>query len=146
MILQFLRTDKVLVADVVLRDDLLLKTTFFVFILVFILLIVLVTFTLIVCVLMVDAIVEVLVVELLILAVEFADSSVEPNGHIFVYEHTLYLLIDGFGHISSLGVERTQNDRATRVILHQCVVIRVDGVLGKLGVQVLWLPFPEQLL
>lgn len=89
-------------------------------------LIVLVTLTLIVSILVVDSIVEILVVELLILAVEFADSGVESNSHIFVNQQALYLLVNRFGLISSLGVEGTQNDRATRVVLHQGVVTRVD--------------------
>lgn len=95
---------------------------------------------------MVDAVVEVLIVELLVLAVELADTGVEADGHVLVNQQTLHLLVDGLGLRTRLGVEGTQDNRARRIILHQGVIVGVNRVLGKLGVQVLRGPLTLQLL
>jgi hypothetical protein len=94
----------------------------------------------------VDAVVEVLVVELLVLAVELANTGVEADGHVLVNQQTLHLLVDGLGLRTRLGVEGAQDNRARRIILHQGVIVGVNRVLGKLGVQVLRGPLALQFL
>jgi hypothetical protein len=73
---------KVLVEDIVSRYDFLLEALLVLESL--LLLFAEVAFSLIVGVLVVDAIVEVLVVEFLVLAVELADTGVEADGHVLV--------------------------------------------------------------
>ena len=73
---------KVLVEDIVSRYDILLEALLVLESL--LLLFAEVTFSLIVGVLVVDAIVEVLVVEFLVLAVELADTGVKADGHVLV--------------------------------------------------------------
>ncbi len=120
-------SDKVLIEDIFLRDDLLLETLVILVVLVFFLLIVLiVSLTLVVCVLVIDTIIEVLVVELLVLSVEFAHTSIESNGHVLVNQKALHLFIDGFDLCARLSVERAKDHRPRRIVLHQGVVIRVD--------------------
>ena len=99
---------QVLVEDIVSRYDLLLKALLVLEPL--LLLFAEVAFALIVCVLVVDAVVEVLVVELLVLAVELADTGVEADRHVLVYQQTLHLLVDGLGLSTRLGVEGTQDN------------------------------------
>lgn len=70
-------------------------------------------FALIVSVLVVDAIIKVLVVRFLVLAVELADSRVEPNDHVLVNYQALHLLIYRLRLSACLGIERTQYHRPT---------------------------------
>lgn len=135
---------EVLVEDIVGGYDLLLEALLVLEAL--LLLLAEIAFTLIVRVLVVYAIVEILVVELLVLAIELADTGVETDGHVFVNQQALDLLVDGLGLCTRLGVEGAQDDRARRIILHQGVIIRVNRVLGKLGVQILRGPLALQLL
>jgi len=69
-----------------------------------------VALALIIRVLVVYAIIEVLVVELLVLAVELADTGVEADSHVFVNKQALHLLVDGLGLRTRLGVEGAQDD------------------------------------
>ena len=92
LLFELLSPDQILIADIFLRDDFLLKSL--ILILVIFLLIVLVTLTLVVSILVIDSIIEVLVVKLLILTVKFPHSRIKSNCHIFVNEHTFYLLVD----------------------------------------------------
>ena len=85
-----------------------------------------VALALIIRVLVVYAIIEVLVVELLVLAVELADTGVETDGHVFVNKQALHLLVDRLGLRTRLGVEGAQDDRARRIILHQGVIVGVN--------------------
>ena len=73
---------KVLVEDIVSRYDFLLEALLVLESL--LLLFAEVAFSLIVGVLVVDAIVEVLVVEFLVLAVELTDTGVKADGHVLV--------------------------------------------------------------
>ena len=135
---------QVLVEDIVGGYDLLLEA--FLVLESFLLLLTEVALALIVCVLVVDAIVEVLVVELFVLAVELASTGVEADGHVLVDQKALHLLIDGLCLRTRLSVEGAQNHRPRRVILHQGVIVGVNGVLGKLGIQVIRGPLALELL
>lgn len=95
---------------------------------------------------MINAIVKVLVVEFLILAVHFPDASVESDGHILVDEERRDLLVYRFRLSTCLSVERAEDNRAGGVIFHQGVIVRVDGMFGELGVEILSLALAEQLL
>lgn len=135
---------QVLVEDIISRYDLLLEALLVLEPL--LLLFAEVALALIVGVLVVYAVVEVLVVELLVLAVELADAGVEADGHVLVNQQALHLLVYGLGLRTRLGVEGAQDNRARRVILHQGVIVGVNRVLGKLGVQVLRGPLALELL
>ena len=108
--------DQVLVEDIVSGYDLLLEALLVLEAL--LLLLAEVALALIVRVLVVYAIIEVLVVELLVLAVELADTGVETDGHVFVNKQALHLFVDGLGLRTRLGVEGAQDNRARRIILH----------------------------
>ena len=99
---------QVLVEDIVSRYDLLLEALLVLEPL--LLLFAEVAFALIVGVLVVYAIVEVLVVELLVLAVKLADTGVEADRHVLVYQQTLHLLVDGLGLSTRLGVEGAEDN------------------------------------
>ena len=99
---------QVLVVDIVGGYDLLLEALLILESL--LLLLAEVALALIVCVLVVDAIVEVLVVELLVLAVELAGTGVEADGHVFVDQQALHLLVDGLCLRTRLSVEGAQDD------------------------------------
>lgn len=102
-------SDQVLIQYIVLSDLFFLECCLFIlaFLLFFGRLIAL---TLIVGVLVVDAIVKVLIIEFFILSVEFPDPRVEPDRHVLVNEHRLDLLVDGLGLGARLGVEGTKDD------------------------------------
>lgn len=100
---------QVLIEDIVGGYDLLLEALLILEPL--LLLLAEVALALIVRVLVVYAIIEVLVVELLVLAVKLADTGVETDGHVFVNQQALHLLVDGLGLRTRLGVEGAQDDR-----------------------------------
>ena len=135
---------QVLVEDIVGGYDLLLEALLVLEAL--FLLLAEVALALIVRVLVVYAIIEVLVVELFVLAVKLADAGVETDGHVFVNQQALHLLVDGLGLCTCLGVEGAQDDRARRIILHQSVIVGVNRVFGKFSIQVLRGPLALQLL
>ena len=100
--------DQVFVEDIVSGYDLLLEALLVLEAL--LLLLAEVALALIIRVLVVYAIIEVLVVELFVLAVELTDTGVETDGHVFINQQALHLLVDGLGLRTRLGVEGAQDD------------------------------------
>ena len=99
---------QVLVKDIISRYDLLLKALLVLEPL--LLLFAEVAFSLIVRVLVIDAIVEVLVVELLVLAVELANTGVESDCHVLIDQETLHLFVDRLCLRTRLCVKGAQDN------------------------------------
>lgn len=77
-------SDKVLVEDIVGGNDLLFEAFLFLLAL-FLILSVLVSLALVVGIFVIDAIIEILIVEFFILTVKLANTGIEANGHILVH-------------------------------------------------------------
>ena len=84
----------------------------------------------------VDAVVEVLVIKLFILSVEFTTSRTKLDQHIFVFHELLGfsdhpLLVDLL-----LSIKWAENDTSCGVVLQKLIVCGVDAMLSKLCVKV----------
>ena len=140
----FLGGDQIVDLDVALLNCLLLKPFFLLSVLVAVLVALFGSFRfsfLLVCVLVVDSIVEVLVVEFLVVPVQLSDARVESYHHVLIL-HEAGSHLDDFVRslVSCLGVERTKDDTAGRIIFHQAVLVRLQAAFGELGIQIIRSP------